>query len=95
MSDTTYSARELDIFVHPKETRVAQLDVGVMLDLHRGKASGIAWSLVIDGLCILIPLVTATGFFLWTSLRGRGHLGLWVLLLGVVVGVGVYWVWVP
>ena len=69
--------------------------VGIMLDLHRGKASGTAWSLVIDGLCILILLVTATGFFLWTSLRGRGHLGIFVLLLGTAIGLAVYWIWVP
>jgi len=69
--------------------------VGIMLDLHRGKSSGAGWSLIIDGLCILVLIVAGTGLVMWQSLRGRGHFGFWVLALGVALGVVVYLVSVP
>ncbi|MSR54120.1 MAG: hypothetical protein EXS09_12635 [Gemmataceae bacterium] len=76
-------------------THESRGSVGVMLDLHRGKASGTAWSLVIDGLCILVLIIAGTGFYLWMSLRSRGHYGLIVLALGIILGIVVYFVWVP
>jgi uncharacterized protein len=69
--------------------------VGVLLDLHRGKATGTAWSLIIDGVCVLVLIVATTGLILWQSLRGRGHYGLLVLGLGLALGVGVYLLFVP
>jgi uncharacterized protein len=69
--------------------------VGMMLDLHRGKASGEAWSLVIDGVCVLVLIVSGTGLYLWQSLRGRGHYGIYVLGLGAALGVAVYLLFVP
>jgi uncharacterized protein len=76
-------------------THTTRGSVGVILDLHRGKSSGIAWSLIIDGLCILVVIVCATGVYLWASLRGRGAYSGLVLLLGTVLGLVVYFVWVP
>ena len=69
--------------------------VGIVLDLHRGKASGRAWSLIIDGVCLLVLIVATTGLILWQSLRGRGHYGLVVIALGLALGVGVYFAFVP
>ena len=69
--------------------------VAVLLDLHRGKATGTAWSLIIDGVCLLVLIVATTGLILWQSLRGRGHYGLLVLGLGLALGVGVYFAFVP
>jgi hypothetical protein len=69
--------------------------VGVVLDLHRGKATGTAWSLIIDGVSVLVLIVTVTGLILWQSLRGRGHYGLLVMILGLVLGLAVYFVFVP
>src|SRR5437867_3941856 len=68
--------------------------VAVLLDLHRGKATGPAWSLVIDGVCVLVLVVAVTGLTLWQSLRGRGHYGLLVIALGLALGVGVYFIFV-
>ena len=67
--------------------------VGVALDLHRGKDSGLAWSFVIDGVSILFVIISITGLILWTSLRSRAHHGIAVLLLGLAVGLAVYFVW--
>ena len=69
--------------------------MGVVLDLHRGKTSGDAWSFVIDGVSILFVIVSITGLILWSSLRSRAQYGIAVLLLGAAVGLVVYFVWVP
>jgi hypothetical protein len=84
--------RETGALTGEHETRGS---VGVMLDLHRGKSSGIAWSLIIDGLCIVVVIVCATGLYLWGSLRGRGSYSFFVLLVGTMLGVAVYLIWVP
>ena len=66
--------------------------VGVLLDLHRGKSTGFLWSLIIDGVCVLMLLISATGLVMWWTLKGRGRYGLVTLLAGVGLIVGVY-VW--
>jgi len=68
---------------------------GILLDLHRGKDSGIEWSIVVDAVAILFVIVSITGFILWTSLRGRAQHGLAILIVGAIVGVAAYFVWVP
>jgi len=69
--------------------------VGIMTDLHRGKATGRAWSLVIDGVCVIMLIISFTGLILWSSLRSRGKLGVFAMSMGLLVGVGVYWRFVP
>ena len=69
--------------------------VGILLDLHRGKTSGKAWSLLIDGVSVLFVFVSITGLIIWSSLRSRAQTGLLVLLLGAGVAFGVYFLWVP
>lgn len=68
---------------------------GILLDLHRGKDSGEQWSLVVDVVSILFVIVSATGLILWSSLRGRAQHGIAVLLLGLVISVAIYFLWVP
>jgi hypothetical protein len=69
--------------------------LGLLTDLHRGNSAGAAWGLVIDGLCVLVLIVSATGLVLWSSLRARGKYGSLVLLLGLAVALAVYFVFVP
>jgi hypothetical protein len=69
--------------------------VSIMTDLHRGKTSGTAWALVIDGVAILFVVVAVTGLILWSSLRSRGKYGLLVMALGLAVGLAVYFAFVP
>lgn len=68
---------------------------GILLDLHRGKDSGLPWSFIIDGVSILFVIVSITGLILWSSLRGRAQHGFAVLLLGTAVSLVVYFAWVP
>jgi uncharacterized protein len=68
---------------------------GVLADLHRGKATGSAWKLIIDAVCIVLLIISTTGLVLWHSLRGRGKHGLAVMGLGLAIGVVVYYALVP
>ena len=51
--------------------------------------------MVIDGVCVLLLIVSTTGLILWQSLRSRGRYGLVVMALGLGVGVGVFYLFVP
>ncbi len=68
---------------------------GVLLDLHRGKTTGTAWSLVIDAACGVLFAIAATGLVMWWTLRGRGRYGLAVIALGLVAGFAIYFAFVP
>lgn len=68
---------------------------GILLDLHRGKDSGAHWSVVIDAVSILFVVVSITGIILWSSLRGRAQHGFAVLVIGLVLSLIVYFLWVP
>ncbi|MFO0970027.1 MAG: PepSY-associated TM helix domain-containing protein [Gemmataceae bacterium] len=68
---------------------------GVLLDLHRGKESGGAWSFVIDGTSILFVIVSITGLILWSSLKSRAQHGLAILLTGLALTLAVYFASVP
>jgi hypothetical protein len=76
----------------------------VMTDLHRGnrgnvtnepKFTGQAWMWVIDFACVLLLIISATGLFLWWSLKGRGKWGPVVMLLGGSAAFAVYYWSVP
>ena len=62
---------------------------GILLDLHRGKSTGLVWSVVIDAVCAVLLVVAATGLILFSSLKGRGLYGLLVLGVGVAASVAV------
>jgi uncharacterized protein len=68
---------------------------GLMTDLHKGKSAGWGWALVIDSVCVLLLLISATGLVLWTSLRARGKWGAITVLLGTGVVSAVYFWLVP
>lgn len=69
--------------------------VGLLLDLHRGKSTGIAWSLVIDIVCIAMMLIAMTGLILWWSLKGRGKYGIAVIAIGCLISIAIYFAYVP
>ena len=77
---------------------------GIMTDLHRGnrgnvtgevRFTGRIWSLVIDGTCIVMLVISATGLVLWSSLKSRGKWGALLLTLGGLGVFAVYYWWVP
>ena len=59
----------------------------VLLDLHRGKSTGAAWSFVIDATCVVLLILSATGLIMWSSLKSRGRYGLVVVAVGAVLSV--------
>jgi hypothetical protein len=69
--------------------------VGLVLDLHRGKVTGNAWSLIIDSVCVALIVISSTGLVLWWSLRGRGRHTMLLLIFGLMLGVFVYYEFVP
>jgi uncharacterized protein len=69
--------------------------LGRLTDLHRGKESGPAWSLVIDGTAILLLIISCTGLVLWYSLRTRFHYGLAAMTAGAVIFATFYFLGVP
>ncbi len=76
----------------------------VMTDLHRGnrgnvtnepKFTGELWTWVIDITCVMLLIISATGLFLWWSLKSRGKWGGILLLLGGTATFVVYYWFVP
>lgn len=68
---------------------------GVLMDLHKGKATGRAWAWVIDITCVFLVIISMTGLVLWSSLKTRGKWGLVSLLLGGLASLAVYYLGVP
>jgi hypothetical protein len=64
-------------------------------DLHRGKDSGRAWSLVLDVSSVLLFLGSLTGIVMLFALPRRRKLGLAALAAGTVITLAVYFVFVP
>jgi hypothetical protein len=69
--------------------------IGLLTDLHKGKSTGLVWPWVVDGVCVLLLVISATGLVLWWSLRSRGRFGLVAIGLGLMLTVVIYYVWVP
>lgn len=92
-----YSA---DVFVNREsgEYEVIQRSAGlvaVMNDLHKGRDSGKAWSLVIDVSAVLLIIVSLTGIGLLLYIKRRRRNGLLSTLAGLVVLVVIVWWCVP
>jgi len=62
--------------------------VAVLNDLHKGRDTGAAWSLLIDVTAILLSLVAVTGLILVFFIRRRRLTGLITAIAGTVVLVG-------
>jgi hypothetical protein len=69
--------------------------VAVINDLHKGRDTGLGWSALIDVSAVLLTLIAVTGLVLLFYLKRRRRKGLAVALVGTVVVVAVYVIWVP
>lgn len=67
----------------------------VAVDLHKGKYSGRAWALLIDIVCVVLVVISATGLVLWSSLKSRGKRGVVLILAGGAAAWAVYYWLVP
>jgi hypothetical protein len=69
--------------------------VAVLNDLHKGRDTGLGWSLVIDVSAVFMTVVSLTGLVLLFYLKLRRKPGLVVALVGSVVVVAAYLAFVP
>jgi uncharacterized protein len=68
--------------------------VAVINDLHKGRDTGKAWSLLIDFSAIFMTLVSLTGMVLIFFLKRRRISGLVMTVVGGIACYLVYWFWV-
>jgi hypothetical protein len=69
--------------------------VALINDLHKGRHSGLAWSLLIDGVAILCVFLSLTGLLLLV-LHARKRPSTWPWVgAGTLLPLLVYWVFVP
>jgi hypothetical protein len=69
--------------------------VSVINDLHKGRDSGAAWSLVIDLSAVLMVIASVTGIWLVLYLKRRVAAGLITAAIGTIALAAVYWLCVP
>ena len=69
--------------------------IAVINDLHKGRDTGKAWSVVIDVSAVILTLISMTGLVLIFFLKLRRRPGLVVSLVGAAVLVAICLLWVP
>jgi uncharacterized protein len=69
--------------------------IAVINDLHKGRDTGPIWSIVIDLSAVLMTIVSLTGLVLLFYLKLRRVPGLIVVLMGTIVVIAIYRMYVP
>jgi hypothetical protein len=69
--------------------------LAVVNDLHKGRDTGPAWSIVIDVSAVVMTLISLTGLILLFYLKLRRVPGLIVVVIGAAVLMAVVWFRVP
>jgi hypothetical protein len=69
--------------------------LGIINDLHKGRDTGSAWSLIIDISAILMTLVSLSGIILICFIRKRRFSGLVLAVIGTFLAWFIYALWVP
>ena len=69
--------------------------VATLNDLHKGRDTGPVWAWVIDVIAVMMLLASLSGMYLLLGLKRRRRAGLFNLVIGAVVVVVIYMVWVP
>jgi hypothetical protein len=80
---------------HYDLTESAHGFVAIINDLHKGRDTGKAWSVLIDVAAGLMTFVSLTGLVLLFYIKRRRISGLVTAVVGTVVVVAVFWLWVP
>lgn len=68
---------------------------GIINDLHKGRDSGKAWKLLIDISAILMTIVSLSGLVMLFFLKKKRVAGILLMLIGTLVSLLVYMIWVP
>lgn len=76
-------------------TKTMMGTVAILNDLHKGRDSGQAWSLLIDVSALMMVFVSVTGIVLLLYLKRKRFSGLLTAVAGTVLVAVVYWLWVP
>jgi uncharacterized protein len=69
--------------------------IAVINDLHKGRDTGPIWSVVIDVSAVLITFVSLTGLVLLFYLKLRRVPGMVVALIGTIIVLSIYRIYVP
>lgn len=69
--------------------------VMLLNDLHKGRHTGVGWSWVIDISAVAITLFSLTGLVILLQLSKKRNMGLIVGIIGLVLPVAAYFLWVP
>jgi hypothetical protein len=69
--------------------------VAVLNDLHKGRDTGFAWSLLIDVSAILVTLIALTGLILLFYLKLRRVPGVVIAVVGTIAVIAVFLLGVP
>jgi hypothetical protein len=68
---------------------------GIINDLHKGRDSGQAWKLLIDISAILMTIVSLSGLVMLFFLKKKRLAGIILILVGTLISLLVYMLWVP
>jgi len=68
---------------------------GKLTDLHKGKATGDTWGVVIDCVSGLLLFVSLTGLLLWISLKKRLAIGAIAAVVSTIALLLVYFLFIP
>lgn len=69
--------------------------VAVLNDLHKGRDTGPAWSVVIDASALLMIVATLSGMILLLCMQRRRAAGLLTGLVGTILAALIFLFWVP
>ncbi len=69
--------------------------IAVLNDLHKGRDTGLAWSILIDASAIVLTVISLSGLVLLFYLKLRRIPGLVVVLVGTVVVAALFYLGVP
>jgi uncharacterized protein len=67
----------------------------ILNDLHKGRDSGSAWSLIIDISAVFMTFVSVSGLVLLCFLQKKRFSGFLAAAVGLVLCLAIYWTWVP
>ncbi len=89
-----------DIYVNRADgtytaTQTAMGAVAIINDLHKGRDSGLGWSILIDVTALVMLMISITGIVLIFYIKRRRWSGTLTAVFGTILLVIVYLVWVP